>query len=96
MCGIVGYVGDQDALPILMRGLKRLEYRGYDSAGIALVAASSGQMNSLGQHVAEALAAAIQARIAQEFKLQNQQSSLNAQMPGGHGRFAYGGGRAPW
>jgi glucosamine--fructose-6-phosphate aminotransferase (isomerizing) len=38
MCGIVGYVGEQDALPILMRGLKRLEYRGYDSAGVALVA----------------------------------------------------------
>jgi len=38
MCGIVGYVGDQDALPILVRGLKRLEYRGYDSAGVALVA----------------------------------------------------------
>jgi glucosamine--fructose-6-phosphate aminotransferase (isomerizing) len=37
MCGIVGYIGKNDALPILMDGLKRLEYRGYDSAGIALV-----------------------------------------------------------
>ncbi len=36
MCGIVGYVGPQQALPILMSGLKRLEYRGYDSAGVAL------------------------------------------------------------
>ena len=36
MCGIVGYVGRQDALPILMQGLLRLEYRGYDSAGIAV------------------------------------------------------------
>ena len=37
MCGIVGYVGEQDAFPLLVKGLKRLEYRGYDSAGIAIV-----------------------------------------------------------
>ncbi len=37
MCGIVGYIGDKDAYPILINGLKRLEYRGYDSAGIAIV-----------------------------------------------------------
>ncbi|MCA6478145.1 MAG: glutamine--fructose-6-phosphate transaminase (isomerizing) [Chitinophagaceae bacterium] len=36
MCGIVGYTGSRDAYPILLKGLKRLEYRGYDSAGIAL------------------------------------------------------------
>ena len=36
MCGIVGYCGQQNAVPILMEGLKRLEYRGYDSAGIAV------------------------------------------------------------
>ena len=36
MCGIVGYYGDKDSIPILMNGLKRLEYRGYDSAGIAV------------------------------------------------------------
>lgn len=36
MCGIVGYIGTKDAYPILINGLKRLEYRGYDSAGVAL------------------------------------------------------------
>jgi glucosamine--fructose-6-phosphate aminotransferase (isomerizing) len=37
MCGIVGYIGKNQALPILMEGLKRLEYRGYDSAGVAIL-----------------------------------------------------------
>lgn len=40
MCGIVGYTGKQEAFPILIKGLKRLEYRGYDSAGVALQHAS--------------------------------------------------------
>ncbi len=37
MCGIVGYIGPKDAYPILIKGLHRLEYRGYDSAGVALI-----------------------------------------------------------
>ena len=37
MCGIVGYIGKNEAYPILIKGLKRLEYRGYDSAGVALI-----------------------------------------------------------
>lgn len=44
MCGIVGYIGSQNAYPILIKGLKRLEYRGYDSAGVALLQNSNVQI----------------------------------------------------
>ena len=44
MCGIVGYIGKKEAFPILVKGLKRLEYRGYDSAGVAL-ANAEGNLN---------------------------------------------------
>ena len=59
MCGIVGYVGPRDAAPILLDGLRRLEYRGYDSAGIALLTADgevfiekkAGKLSNLTEHL---------------------------------------------
>ncbi|MBP2018046.1 glucosamine--fructose-6-phosphate aminotransferase (isomerizing) [Symbiobacterium terraclitae] len=59
MCGIVGYIGEQNALPILIDGLKRLEYRGYDSAGVAVIAEgetwvekSAGRLSELEARIA--------------------------------------------
>ena len=44
MCGIVGYIGEQQAAPILLAGLSKLEYRGYDSAGICVRDESTGNV----------------------------------------------------
>jgi glucosamine--fructose-6-phosphate aminotransferase (isomerizing) len=58
MCGIIAYVGQKEALPILIKGLRRLEYRGYDSAGVAIhdgerfrIAKSVGKIDNLSERV---------------------------------------------
>lgn len=60
MCGIVGYIGKRDAKPVLINGLKKLEYRGYDSAGIAIyengelnVRKAVGRISNLEKHITE-------------------------------------------
>ena len=63
MCGIVAYVGGQEAFPILIKGLQRLEYRGYDSAGVAVyetggginIQKRKGKVQDLLDHVGQAL-----------------------------------------
>ncbi|HET6775360.1 MAG TPA: glutamine--fructose-6-phosphate transaminase (isomerizing) [Acidimicrobiales bacterium] len=56
MCGIVGYVGNGDALPVLVEGLQRLEYRGYDSAGVAVVGSSGLKVHKRAGRVDELVA----------------------------------------
>jgi glutamine---fructose-6-phosphate transaminase (isomerizing) len=56
MCGIVGYIGAQDAAPILLEGLGRLEYRGYDSAGVAVVTKSGLKIRKSQGRVADLVA----------------------------------------
>ncbi len=51
MCGIVAYIGSKPAQPLLLEGLKRLEYRGYDSAGLAVLNGSLSVVRAVGRVV---------------------------------------------
>src|SRR6266478_3541018 len=72
MCGIIGYLGDREATPILMESLKRLEYRGYDSAGVAVL-----ELPKPGQPTHTSLTKS-------EAKVDTLIEKLNANMPSGH------------
>jgi glucosamine--fructose-6-phosphate aminotransferase (isomerizing) len=72
MCGIIGYLGDREATPILMESLKRLEYRGYDSAGVAVL-----ELPKPGQAVHTSLTKS-------EAKVDTLIEKLTANMPTGH------------
>src|ERR687892_2451212 len=74
MCGIVGAVASRNVVPILIEGLKRLEYRGYDSAGVAVINGSLQRIRSCG-------------RVAQLEKLASERG-LNGHIGIGHTRWA--------
>jgi glucosamine--fructose-6-phosphate aminotransferase (isomerizing) len=76
MCGIVGYIGKKEAYPIIINGLKRLEYRGYDSAGIALFDGNSIQLSKTKGKVAD-----LEARVKKEI-------TTNGSLGIGHTRWA--------
>jgi glucosamine--fructose-6-phosphate aminotransferase (isomerizing) len=61
MCGIVGYVGKQQAAPIILEGLRRLEYRGYDSAGLAILDQAKFQTRKKKGKIDEGLASLLEA-----------------------------------
>ena len=76
MCGIVGYIGHREAYPIIIEGLKRLEYRGYDSAGIALFDGTNLKVSKTKGKVLD-----LENRVADEI-------STNAKLGIGHTRWA--------
>src|SRR4026208_1844026 len=67
MCGIVGYLGRQQATPIILEGLRRLEYRGYDSAGISVLAESIIQNRKKKGKIDEGLSRRLQTEPLQGF-----------------------------
>jgi glucosamine--fructose-6-phosphate aminotransferase (isomerizing) len=67
MCGIVGYIGRRDVAPLLLEGLQRLEYRGYDSAGIAVHGSGTGRGAGLRTAKAKGRVRDLEARLPQRF-----------------------------
>ncbi|WP_410538443.1 glutamine--fructose-6-phosphate transaminase (isomerizing) [Streptomyces sp. KL2] len=67
MCGIVGYIGGRDAAPLLLEGLQRLEYRGYDSAGIAVHGSGTGRAAGLRTVKAKGRVRELEARLPERF-----------------------------
>jgi glucosamine--fructose-6-phosphate aminotransferase (isomerizing) len=96
MCGIVGFVGNEDAVPILMKGLGRLEYRGYDSAGIACalegglaLRRAAGKLAKLGQAIAAEPLSAFSGIGHTRWATHGRPSELNAHPHlSGHGKLA--------
>lgn len=84
MCGIVGYLGGKDAAPIILDGLRRLEYRGYDSAGLAVLQGSNGTASKNGS-------CAMEVRRASG-KLRNLEDVVRLSPVAGH----YGIGHTRW
>ena len=77
MCGIVGYIGHREAYPVILKGLQRLEYRGYDSAGIALYDGAEIQLSKTKGKVADL-----------ERKFSNQNNIPKGALGIGHTRWA--------
>lgn len=67
MCGIVGYIGKRDVAPLLLEGLQRLEYRGYDSAGIAIHSNGGGKSGGLKTAKAKGRVRELEARLPKRF-----------------------------
>ncbi|AOP45747.1 glutamine--fructose-6-phosphate transaminase (isomerizing) [Streptomyces lydicus] len=67
MCGIVGYIGKRDVAPLLLEGLQRLEYRGYDSAGIAIHASGTGKTAGLKTAKAKGRVRELESRLPKRF-----------------------------
>jgi glutamine---fructose-6-phosphate transaminase (isomerizing) len=88
MCGIVGAIANRDVVPVLIEGLKRLEYRGYDSAGLAVVDGDSGNNDSAGHNVRRVRRTG---RVA-EMEAAAKSEQFTARLGIGHTRWATHGG----